>query len=294
MIEFSFLCGNNDDDINATVEVSFDYIFGSDEYPEYVDSPFNDVFAFYLNGENIAVLPNDDDDDVDDGSSSSSSSNITAVSINTVNALRNSRYFHENTFIVEDGRSPYPNIEADGFTTILTARGIPRRGVGQWNHIKLAITDVGDNLYDSYVLIAAHSFTCTKRTDENSPSRSPTATTSSSSSTKSPTVKRTDISPSRGPIITTTARSPTTNRIVNNVANSKYTSFVPTAKVSAVSTINKCSNINNNIVCPNKRIDPILGYHDCGWGIFHDCTCQVSSIDDSYCTLFIHDISAPI
>ena len=100
-----------------------------------------------MNGENIAVLPNDDD--------GSSSGNITAVSINTVNALRNSQYFHENTFIVEDGRSPYPNIEADGFTTILTARGIPKQGVGQWNHIKLAITDVGDNLYDSYVLIAA-------------------------------------------------------------------------------------------------------------------------------------------
>ena len=217
------------------------------------------------------MLPNDDDDD--DGSSSSSS-NITAVSINTVNALRNSQYFRENTFIVEDGRSPYPNIEADGFTTILTARGIPKRGVGQWNHIKLAITDVGDNLYDSYVLIAAHSFTCTKRTDENGlSSRSPTAT--SSGSTKSPTVKRTD-SPTRSPIITTTTRSPTTNRIVNNVANSKYTSF-PTAKVSAVSTISECSNINN-IVCPNKRIDPILGYHDCGWGIFHDCTCQVSIV----------------
>ena len=28
--------------------------------------------------------------------------------------------------------------------------------------------------------------------------------------------------------------------------------------------------------CPNKEIDPILGYHDCGRGIWNDCTCQVS------------------
>lgn len=26
--------------------------------------------------------------------------------------------------------------------------------------------------------------------------------------------------------------------------------------------------------CPNKEIDPVLGYHDCGWGIWNDCTCQ--------------------
>lgn len=30
--------------------------------------------------------------------------------------------------------------------------------------------------------------------------------------------------------------------------------------------------------CANKEIDPVLGYHDCGWGIFNDCTCQVRAI----------------
>ena len=28
--------------------------------------------------------------------------------------------------------------------------------------------------------------------------------------------------------------------------------------------------------CHNKVIDPRLGTHDCGWGIWNDCTCQVS------------------
>ena len=27
--------------------------------------------------------------------------------------------------------------------------------------------------------------------------------------------------------------------------------------------------------CLNKVIDPDLGYHDCGWGVWNDCTCQV-------------------
>ena len=37
--------------------VSFQYVFGSEEYDEFVGSQFNDVFAFFLNGVNIAVLP---------------------------------------------------------------------------------------------------------------------------------------------------------------------------------------------------------------------------------------------
>jgi hypothetical protein len=280
VIEFSFLCGNNNNNnTSATaapseevLEVSFDYIFGSDEYPEYVNSPFNDVFAFYLNGKNIALLPNNN----------GSSSNNTAVSINTVNAQVNSQYFHENTYSVEDGKSAYPTIEADGFTTILTARGTPKQGVDEWNHIKLVVTDVGDNIYDSYVLIAAHSFTCMKR-NENNNNNSPTTSIPTSSPSISPTQSPSaspSIIPTEYPSSVSSSASPSarpTNQIVNNnVENRKPTSLPTVKEASIVPTINKCLNNNNNMTCPNKRIDPILGYHDCGWGIFHDCTCQVS------------------
>lgn len=42
-------------DVNpACSTLSFDFIFGSEEYPEWVGSSFNDVFGAYLNGEQIA------------------------------------------------------------------------------------------------------------------------------------------------------------------------------------------------------------------------------------------------
>ena len=49
-MEFDFTCSTSQD-------VVFQYVFGSEEYNEYVDSPFNDVFGFFLNGVNIATVP---------------------------------------------------------------------------------------------------------------------------------------------------------------------------------------------------------------------------------------------
>ena len=74
MIEFEFRCSNR-----SSPEISFQYIWGSEEYYEYVDSPYNDVFAFFLNDENIAKL-----------------SDGTNVGINSVNHHNNSILFISN------------------------------------------------------------------------------------------------------------------------------------------------------------------------------------------------------
>jgi len=114
----------------------FNYVFGSEEYNEYVGSNYNDVFAFFLDGVNIALIPG----------------TTTPVSINNVNAGANSGYYRNNS------PGPY-DTQYDGLTTVLTATAL---GLGAGtHHIDLAIADAGDYIYDSGVFIQAGSFSDT-------------------------------------------------------------------------------------------------------------------------------------
>lgn len=125
VLEFDFIPTKN--------TVSFDYVFSSDEYLEFVGSEFNDVFGFYLNGKNIALIPNTDK----------------AVAINNVNNGEYSQYYRDNN----NGQMT----EMDGLTTVLTATATVQ--VNQKNTIKLAIADAGDSILDSNVFIKGSSFT---------------------------------------------------------------------------------------------------------------------------------------
>ncbi len=136
------------DVVAATDELTFEYIFGSDEYTEFVNSTFNDIFAFLISGPgivgnpniggqlNIAVLP----DNVS-----------TPVQINSVNNQQNWEYFRSN----ELGQSlEYDGLTSDflGVKKSLTARAevIPCSTY----HLKLAIADRGDGIFDSGVFIS--------------------------------------------------------------------------------------------------------------------------------------------
>jgi gliding motility-associated-like protein len=129
---------------NST-QISFNYIFASEEYPEFVDAGYNDVFAFFISGpgitgkQNLAVIPGTN----------------TPVSIDNVNSNTNSSYYHDNgngIFGIGGQITQY-----DGYTTKLkaVANVIPCNTY----HLKLAITDVGDPRYDSGVFIEAGSLT---------------------------------------------------------------------------------------------------------------------------------------
>jgi len=156
--------------------ISFNFVFGSEEYPEYVKSGFNDAFAFILvspgnKNTNLAVIPDTED----------------VIAVNSVNYLKNQEYYVNNSKLqfnlVDDlkidtsffwqGNKKYAvvityNIEAaimddpkipvefDGFTKLLQAKSavVP----GKRHKLIITIADAGDRIYDSGVLIEAGSF----------------------------------------------------------------------------------------------------------------------------------------
>jgi outer membrane protein OmpA-like peptidoglycan-associated protein len=190
-IEFDFVPLDN--------SIQFNYQFGSDEYPEYVDSPYNDVFAFIVSDDstsrNIALIPGTQ----------------VPVSINTVNFKTNSEHFIDNniykqvtikrqeplkstfkgtlagrvlrrigSFFTVSGPvagdqvviqpdaglmktldpNLYRNLRYDGITNKLVAQTF----VTPYKkyRLKIILADVADNIYDSGVFIEDGSLTSKK------------------------------------------------------------------------------------------------------------------------------------
>lgn len=144
--------------------LSFEYVFASEEYCEYVNTQFNDVFGFFISGPGINGAKN-----------LATIGNSVPITINTINHITNSALYVHNTPPGEDrnncedggisgGLLPAtPSLsqstqqcEFDGFTRRMTAtvQVVPCSTY----HIKLAIADVGDGLWDSAVFLRAGSF----------------------------------------------------------------------------------------------------------------------------------------
>ena len=136
--------------------IAFEYFFGSEEYPEYVNQGLNDVFAFLLKKvdggtyKNLAQLP--------DGKG--------PISVDNVNAYKNKEYFITNPPF--NGREVWDweqdkglgemslTYQFDGLTKVLVASS--KIEPNQTYHLKIAIADAGDELYDSGVFLKAGSF----------------------------------------------------------------------------------------------------------------------------------------
>lgn len=130
-----------------TGDLFFNYVFASEEYNEFVNSSFNDVFAFFVNGVNIAEAP--------DGN---------PVSINNVNcgnpligAGPNCEFYNNND--PSDG-GPLFDVEYDGFTDVFTA-SITGLDTAATHTMQIAIADAGDSALDSAVFIQGSSFSST-------------------------------------------------------------------------------------------------------------------------------------
>ncbi|MCS6929031.1 MAG: choice-of-anchor L domain-containing protein [Saprospiraceae bacterium] len=139
-------------DFTPTAEtVTFDYVFGSEEYCEYANSQYNDVFGFFISGpgingsQNIAVLPVNGNP---------------PVSINNVNHTTNTAFYvNNNNFspCQNVGACCIPECALDGWTTVLTATAQGLIPCSTY-HIKLAICDIADGLLFSAVFLKANSF----------------------------------------------------------------------------------------------------------------------------------------
>jgi gliding motility-associated-like protein len=133
--------------------VKFKYVFASEEYNEYVNTIFNDVFGFFITGpnpsgpaynlQNIAIIPN-------------STANVAINNVNNGNAggcasgpCNNCQYYVDNLCQLN-------NFVFDGHTAVLTAIA-PVVPCSTYT-IKLAIGDVGDGALDSGVFLEAESF----------------------------------------------------------------------------------------------------------------------------------------
>lgn len=120
-------------------EIEFNFVFMSEEYNEFVNSGFNDVFAFYISGpgivgqENLAVVPG----------------TTTPVTINSINNGSFWQFFNDNT---DNGT----NIEFDGFTTLMTASKSGLIPCGVYT-LSLRLADGSDSALDSGVLLQENS-----------------------------------------------------------------------------------------------------------------------------------------
>ncbi len=133
-LEFDFIVQSS--------SVQFEYIFGSEDYPEAAppnQPSFNDVFAFYISGpgivgsENIARIPG----------------TVDPVTIDNVNPVTNSQYYVDNNGGQE--------IQFDGYTVPLVAF---KNGLTpcETYHLKLIISDIHNTNRNSAVFLKENSF----------------------------------------------------------------------------------------------------------------------------------------
>lgn len=149
-ITFDFIPVNN--------TVSFTYVFASEEYCEFVNSTFNDVFGFFVSGPGI-------DGEYFNGAINVATLPLTNefVAINSVNHLKNQEYYVRNepyediaTCDISFGAEHLEEFQFDGFTVPLKAEFTVEPC--ETYTIRLVVGDVSDYKLDSAVFLEMNSF----------------------------------------------------------------------------------------------------------------------------------------
>ena len=143
ILEFDFEAGGD--------SIAFNYVFGSDEYLTYVNTTYNDIFAFFLSGPGITgpyASPAEFPDGAINIAQVPESDPLLPVTISSVNNVTNSDYYIDNP--AQEG------ICTNGYTTTFTAAAAVQ--CGETYHIKLAIADGTDTALESFVVLESGSF----------------------------------------------------------------------------------------------------------------------------------------
>ena len=111
--------------------MTIQFVFSSDEYPEYTSSVYNDAVGVWVNGAPATLT-------VGNGN----------TNVGNLNDVNNINLYNDNT-------ADQYNTEMDGFTVTLTLTMTVIPGVV--NSIRIGIADVADSSYDSNLLIAGSS-----------------------------------------------------------------------------------------------------------------------------------------
>lgn len=149
------------DFVSSGEYVKFDYVFASEEYPEFVNSSYNDAFGFFISGpyddqgnlvneaipyqyRNIAIIPGSGD----------------PVTINNVHEAGST---HCGAGCTHQANSVYHitntnnNCKMDAYTVVLSTEEVFVAPCYKYK-LELAICDVGDASYNSCVFLGAGSF----------------------------------------------------------------------------------------------------------------------------------------
>lgn len=111
--------------------MTIQFVFSSEEYPEYVNSIYNDIVGVWVNGAPVDLAVGSGD--------------ISVTNVNANNA--------QNLYI--SNQNDDYNTEMDGFTVTMTLTFPVNHGVT--NSIRIGIADASDANYDSNLLIAGDS-----------------------------------------------------------------------------------------------------------------------------------------
>jgi hypothetical protein len=123
----------------------FNFVFASEEYIDWIDTDFNDVFGFYVDGINVALVAGQ------------------PITVNTINDVANSGSYINNVTNTNGLPVAGRDTRYDGLTRVLLAQKL---GLGSGEHtMSFRVADASDGVLDAAVFIQGGTFSEQQPTD---------------------------------------------------------------------------------------------------------------------------------